>query len=413
MEKLKFWKNIKSTQNFFKAKSIDFRLIYVTFALLVFGLVIVSSATKSYETLAFVEKQGFATLIGVVAMFALMLIDYRVWRKYYLILYIISILLLLATLLFGHGDTTWGAKSWLQIGPVNFQPSEFVKVWLIICLATWLENHKESLNQVKILAQTLIFAGFPVFLIMLQPDLGTSMVYIVFIAVMLFFSDLDWKYILSAFAASLISLPILYMKLDGYQKDRILDFLNPEDNLSSTGYQAYEGRIAIGNGRLLGRGLYKGTQTQFNFIPTKETDSIFPVLVEELGFLGGSLLILLYLVLLLRLIKISTFSKDEAGKLMVLGFISLFLVHIWENIGMTLGLMPFTGIPLPFISYGGSFQIINLAMIGLALSVRYHRFKKTPVNAKSFENWFVEKYHSIGDYYDRKLKREYNKRKRK
>lgn len=410
---MKISNKLPNIKKLFHSKLIDFPLIFATIFLVVLGLVLVSSATKSYETNAFWQKQGIASLIGLVAMVFFMVVDYRIWKKYYLALYGLSILLLLATLVFGHGDTTWGARSWLKIGPLNFQPAEFVKVWLIISLATWIEDHEGQLNEVKTLIKTLAFAGFPVFLILLQPDFGTAMVYLAFIAIMLFFANIDWKYILGALGAGLASLPFLYLSLDTYQKDRILDFLNPEGNKSGSGYQAYEGRIAIGNGRLFGRGLYKGTQTQYNFIPTKETDYIFPVLVEELGFLGGSILILLYLFLILRLLKISSYSKDSAGKYMVTGFLAIFLIHVWENIGMTLGLMPLTGIPLPFISYGGSFQLVNLTMIGLTLSVRYHRFKKEETKTHPFEEWFLNKFHSLGDYYDEKLKREYKKRNRK
>ena len=354
-------------------RNIDITLVLAIVAITLLGFVVLSSATLTYGNKPYLIKQGIATVIGAAFAFSLMVVDYRIWKTYYPFLYIFSIILLVATLLFGHGDTTWGSKSWLTVGPVNFQPAEFVKIFLVICLAAYLDTHGHKLTEPKELIKTLAFAGFPVGLILLQPDFGTAMVFLFFIAIMLFFTDLDWKYIFGALGAVLLSLPFLYARLDDYQKNRILDFMKPDANKSGSGYQAYEGRIAIGDGRLFGRGLYKGPQTQFNFVPTKETDFIYPVLVEELGFLGGSLLIVLYGLIFYRLISLSKIAKDKMGELMILGFLGILFIHVWENIGMTLGLMPVTGIPLPFISYGGTFQLVNFAMIGLCLSVRYHR----------------------------------------
>ena len=387
---------------------VDRSLILIVAAIILLGFVVLSSATLSYGNRPFIIKQGVATLLGAAIACGLMLVDYRIWRSYYPFLYGLSVLLLVATLLFGHGDTTWGSKSWLAIGPINFQPAEFVKIFLVICFAFYLEAHGDKINEPKELAKALVFAGFPVGLIMLQPDFGTAMVFLFFIAVMLFFSDLDWKYIFGAIGAGFLSLPILYARLDDYQKDRILNFLKPDANTSGSGYQAYEGRIAIGDGRLFGRGLYKGPQTQFNFIPTKETDFIFPVLVEELGFLGGALLILLYALLFYRLLQLTKLAKDKGGQLMIFGFLSVLFIHIWENMGMTLGLMPVTGIPLPFISYGGTFQMVNLAMIGLCLSVRYHR--STGVREHHMPSFLTGISDRIADFEDRQWNKERLKR---
>ena len=365
-----------------KKRDVDLTLIFSVLAITALGFLVLSSATKTYGSGSYLLKQGVATALGFAALLGLMVLDYRIWKRYYPFLYGLSILLLVATLLFGHGDTTWGAKSWLSLGPVNFQPAEFVKVFLVICFAAYLETHAEVINHPKELIKALVFAGFPVGLILLQPDFGTAMVYLFFIGIMLFFADLDWKYFIGAAGAAILSLPFFYARLDEYQKNRILDFLRPGANTSGSGYQAYEGRIAIGNGKFFGRGLYEGPQTQYNFIPTKETDFIFPVLVEELGFLGGSVVLALYGLLFYRLLALSKIARDTTGRLMVMGFLSILFIHVWENAGMTLGLMPVTGIPLPFISYGGTFQLVNLAMIGLCLSVRYNRSGKRTEAAK-------------------------------
>ena len=190
---------------------------------------------------------------------------------------------------------------------------------------------------------------------------------------MLFAAGIDWKYIGYAFLIGIISLPILWFSLKPYQRDRIFTFLDPERDTSGTGYQAMQSRIAIGSGKVFGRGLFQGTQTQYNYLPEKQTDFIFAVVSEELGLIGGLVLILLYFIMLFRLIMIAKNSKDTFGSLMVIGFAAMFLIHIWENIGMTIGLMPITGIPLPFMSYGGTFQLVNLICIGMALSVGVHK----------------------------------------
>lgn len=396
-------KNLNYRPRFNFNRPINVQLIAIVIVLCILGLVIISSATKSYETMDYVKRQGLATVIGLVLMILLMIFDFRFWKKLYIPIYLIGILLLILTLLFGHGEESWGARSWLQIGPINFQPAELVKIALIISFATVLENNKEQLNRPLVLLKVLVFAAIPIGLIMLQPDFGTAMVFIFFIAVMLFFADIDWKYVLAAIFIGIASLPFIYFSLDEYQKNRILDFINPNTDLSGSGYQANEGRIAIGSGRLFGRGLYKGAQTQYNFIPTKETDYIFPVLVEELGFIGGGLLLILYFAMLRRMFQIARLSKDTTGKLITVGLASVFLIHIWENIGMTLGLMPLTGIPLPFMSYGGSFQLVNLISIGLILSVQYHR-KDSKINndPNTFNKWFIDKYYDLLDWHDEK-----------
>lgn len=392
----------------FNKRNIDMTLVLAVVAVTVLGFVVLSSATLTYGNRPYLIKQLVATLLGAGIAFGLMVVDYRIWKTYYPFLYLLSVVLLAATLLFGHGDTTWGSKSWLSIGPINFQPAEFVKIFLVICLAAYLDEHGHKLNDPKELIKTLAFAGFPVGLIMLQPDFGTAMVFLFFIAIMLFFTNLDWKYIFGALGAVVLSLPVLYARLDDYQKDRILNFLKPDANTSGSGYQAYEGRIAIGDGRFFGRGLYKGPQTQFNFVPTKETDFIFPVLVEELGFVGGSLLIFLYGLIFYRLISLSKIAKDKMGELMILGFLGILFIHVWENMGMTLGLMPVTGIPLPFISYGGTFQMVNLATIGLCLSVRYHRTSRA--SFENLPNYWEKNTDRIAEFQQEQLHKERSRR---
>lgn len=354
-------------------KKFDFILLFTVVILCVYGLIVLKSAILSYGTNSYLKSQIIAIVIGFLAILFLVLLDYEFLGKMYIPIYVICNLLLLAVLIFGFGEDEWGARSWLKIGPVIFQPSEFVKIGLIISLAKFIDNNKETLNEPFTLLKILAFAGLPVLLILKQPDAGTAMVFIFFIAIMLFAADIKWKYIGMALVAGLSALPVLWFRLDKYQRDRIFDFLEPERNPIGTGYQALQGKIAIGSGKVFGRGLFQGVFTQFNYIPEKETDFIFAVLVEELGFIGGMGLIGLYFILLTRLIKIAKNSNDLFGSLMVIGIASILVFHIWENIGMTIGLMPITGIPLPFISHGGTFMLINMIGIGIALSVGLHR----------------------------------------
>lgn len=358
-------------------RDIDYRLLIAVVVACVFGLIILNSASMSLGTgSSIMFSQKAATILGFVALAFLTAIDYRNWKILYKLIYIVSIALLVYTLIFGFGPRETDIKSWVSIGGFSFQPSEFVKVAFIICFAAYLEEVGEELNNPITLIKVLAFGFFPIGLILLQPDMGTALVYIFIMIFMLFIAGIHWKYIAIALGVFLVLAPIIWLTLEDYQRNRIFDFLDPYSNPTGTNYQYIQGEIAIGSGKFFGKGLYQGTQNQFNFIPEKQNDFIFPVLAEELGFVGGFALLVLYLFMLLRMYKISKFSVDNFGSYMVIGVAAMFLFHIWENIGMTLGVMPITGIPLPFFSQGGTFQLTNLAMIGLILSVAAHRHIK-------------------------------------
>lgn len=354
-------------------KRFDFILLITIILLCAYGLIVLKSATLSYGTNRYVRTQTIATIIGFFAILVLILLDYQFLGKMYIPIYIVCIGLLVAVLALGTGDEQWGAKSWLYIGSFGFQPAEFVKIGLIVSLAKYIDINKETINMPFTLSKVLMFAFFPVVLILLQPDAGTAMVFIFFIAAMLFVAGVKWRYIGYAFLLGLMSLPILWFRLDEFQKNRIFNFLDPERDTSNTGYQAMQGKIAVGSGKVFGRGLFEGTQTQYNYIPAKQTDFIFAVLVEELGFVGGLGLIVLYFIMIQRFIKVARNSHDLFGALMCVGIAAMYLFHIWENIGMTIGLMPITGIPLPFMSYGGTYQLANLICIGIVLSVGLYK----------------------------------------
>lgn len=354
-------------------KNLDKKLVINLIILIIYGLLVLSSASLSLASSQRVMRsQIIASILGLVAMFVLVRIDYRVWEKYAKIIYFASVGVLLLTLLFG--ETANNATSWLRIPIIGFrfQPAEFTKIGITIALAAYLSKYGSRINEPKILLSVVVISIIPVGLIYIQPDAGTAIVYMFFIALMVFYSGINLKSILIILLIVLLLLPVFWFSMMDYQRDRILDFLDPSANSQGSSYQANQGLIAIGSGKISGKGLYEGNQTQFGYIPEKHNDFIFPVLVEELGFIGGALCILLYLYMLIRIFKIALKSSDDFGGYLCVGLGAMLVFHIIQNIGMTLGVLPITGIPLPFFSAGGTFQLINLINMGLILSVSAH-----------------------------------------
>ncbi|WP_053943085.1 rod shape-determining protein RodA [Kallipyga gabonensis] len=352
----------------------DWVLFIVTALLCVMGLVAVRSATYSDNpSMAPLVTQIIATILGFIAIAILQWVDIDYLRKLAIPIYLIILLLLIATRLFGFGMDQWGADSWLKLGPVIFQPSEFSKLGIIVFLAWLLERYKSKINKPTTIILIALTMAIPVFLILKQPDLGTAAVIIFFVAVMIFYADIHWGYILAAFVLALVAIPILYASLSGTQQDRILNFLDPFRDPRGSNYQILQGIVAIGSGQLSGRGYLQGTQTHFGFIPEQDTDYIFSVIAEEFGFIGGIFLIACYFILLFRMIMIARRAKDPFEGLLVIGIAAMIFIHVFENIGMTIGLMPVTGIPLPLISNGGTFQLLTLASIGIILSISTQR----------------------------------------
>ena len=363
---------------FFKNKNlykIDLFILISLVLIILIGLVNLYSATISLKR-NFMFSQIIATLLGFIIMFILIAVNIQFLKRLYLPIYIISIVLLILVLIIGTGDSV-GARSWIRLGPISFQPSEFVKLGMIICLATVIEKNSSKLKEPKTLIKVLIFAFIPVGLVLMQPDFCTAFFFFFFFGSMLFVAGISLRLVVYTLITAIASLPVFYYNLSPYQKNRILNFLNPERDISNTGYQAVQGKIAAGSGKFIGRGLFKGPQNQFNFIPEKQTDYIFPVFVEEMGFVGGTILIGIYTTMLFRFLKLSKKTTNKFNQMLIIGIFAMFLAHIFENIGMTIGLMPITGIPLPFLSYGGTFQIVNLIAMGIVLSISC---EKTPLD---------------------------------
>jgi len=357
-------------------KKINFSLIVVVLLICAIGIVIVSSATYGLGYEKFMKTQIVSIILGIIAIVIILFIDYHTIAKMYIPIYVISNLLLVAVLIFGSGAESWGANRWIRIGGFQFQPSDFAKIGVIIAMAKFLDDNKDSIDKLSTLLKIGAFAGLPMLLIAKQPDLGTTMAFAFFTFGMTFIAGLKYKHILVTAIIGVLSIPIAWIGfLQDYHKNRIITFLYPELDPMGKGYHAIQSKMAVGNGMIFGRGLFKGTQSQFGFLPEKQTDFIFSVLAEELGFIGVVVLLTLYAIMLFKCINIARDAKDDLGSYITTGVTFMLAFHIFANIGMTIGLMPVTGKPLPFVSYGGTFMLSNMMAIGLVLNVNMRRDK--------------------------------------
>lgn len=355
-------------------KNIDLGIVLSTVLLIIYGITAIASATHITKggSMNLMKVQIIAFILGIIGVIIILMIDYNTFGDNYTILYVVNILLLVSVLFLG--SKIKGSKSWIDFGPLNFQPSEVVKLGFILTYAKYLEKKKDNLNRIIDILPAVMHMGVVIGLILLQPDFGTALVFIFISVFMLFAAGLNYKMIAGAFATFLVSIPAMWFFLfKPYQKDRIRVFLNPELDPMGAGYHVLQSQTAIGSGQFSGKGLFQGTQNNLGFIPERHTDFIYSVIGEELGLIGAVAVILLFMWLLLRCIHIAKVSKDDYGMLICVGVTAMYLFHVLENIGMTIGLMPVTGIPLPFISYGGSSLLTNMAAVGLVLNVGMRR----------------------------------------
>ena len=357
-------------------KNLDFVLLLIAGAVSVIGIIMVASATKSLDSNRYVIVQGAAFLIGVVMIYSIIKLDYEFIASLWGAVFAFNIVALVTVLILGRGAEETGTQGWIIFGPVGLQPAEFVKLGFIITLSKHISKIKEKddLNNLKNVLLLLLHLAVPVFLILMQPDAGTAMVFIFIFIMMIYMAGVDWKYLLGGALIAAAAIPLIYyFVLNGVQQNRILNFLYPERDPLNTGYQVLQSKIAIGSGRIFGKGLFQGTQTQLGFLPEKHNDFIFAVIGEELGIIGCIIVAVLLFCLAARIFHISRSAKNDLGKLICVGVGSMYLFHTVENICMTLGLLPVTGICLPFVSYGGSAMLTCVAGLGLVLSVRMRR----------------------------------------
>lgn len=347
-------------------------LTFITL-LVFYGSVMVQSATSGMDAGPGLFKRHLLGLaIGLIPLAIAWAIDYREFHGWLGPLVLFDALLIIAPRIPGLGDTAKGATSWLQIAGIRlFQPSEPAKLVTIIIMAIVISQFKGKIESGKDVAKVLAYMAVPLGLILLQPDLGTGLVFVAITMGMLLVGGMKprWFLVFALIGALAVGVVLKADLLETYQKNRLLVFVDPTLDPTGAGYNLAQSKIAIGAGGLTGQGIGSGTQGNLNFLPERHTDFIFSVLGEELGFMGVLMLLGLYLALLVTALEISAQSHDLFGSLIVAGVISMWVFQILENVGMTIGLMPITGIPLPFMSFGSSFMVTNMAATGMLLSV--------------------------------------------
>ncbi len=394
----------------------DLVVVLSVVALVVIGIISIYSATYNHPTAkGNLNKQLFFLIISSIILFAVYFLPATTFRVAALPSYIFSLFILVVVLLFGK--TIYGAKSWMSVGSIGFQPSEFAKIGLIFFLSYWLTDAKRDINNLKDLFITLLIGGIPILLILLEPDMGTAIVFAGISLVMIFWSGLNLfglfvvlspGIILFAslfgttpfvVALLLVVIALLYFRqnlfisgtvfvvnlsagfilsfllkiLKPHQVKRLETFINPDADPLGSGYNALQAKVAMGSGGLFGKGFLEGNQTQLRFIPEQWTDFIYCVVGEEFGFLGSILVLLIFLTLFIRLLNLTSLAGDKFGELTIVGVLTLLFIHFSINIGMNLGITPVIGLPLPFISYGGSSLITNMFLIGVVLNIYKNR----------------------------------------
>ncbi|MBR3002829.1 MAG: rod shape-determining protein RodA [Clostridia bacterium] len=357
-------------------KNMEWWVLAIALILCAIGLVALFSATQESKNEAF-YKQLLWLGISIIVMIIFATINYETIVKSSPIFYV-GFLLLLVAVLFTKPIN--GATSWFDIGFFSFQPSEFAKVFVILFVTYTINKiqskQRENINKISRLLLILLVIGIPIMLIVKEPDYGTATAFIVAFVLMLFTAGIDKKYIIVTVLLIAIAVPLLYnFVLPDHAKQRIDVFLNPESDPRGAGYNILQSKLAIGAGELTGMGILKGNQTQLGFLYPKTTDFIFSVISEEMGFVVSCTIIILYVVLVTKAFYIAKTAKDNMGSLIATGIAGIFLFHMLENIGMVMGLLPITGVPLLFISYGGSSLITSFMCIGLLLNISGKRQK--------------------------------------
>ena len=359
----------------------------VIVALVAYGLCVVYSATYGNADYSF-NRQAVTVAVGAVIMLVLWRFDYRHLSGFTMLFMVINVVLILSPHIPGLGISRNGANSWINLG-MQLQPGEFAKITVVLLAASVMAKYGGKLEDAREYLKTLLILAVPFVCILTQPDLGTGLVYLFISAVALIMGGAKPKYLLITLGVCVAAVALLlvadealktpssngtyeYHILKNYQRERFLVFLNPDADTSDSGYNLQQAQIAIGSGGVWGKGFMQGTQASLNFLPEAPTDFIFCVLAEEFGFMGVLVLLALYAALFYVLIHISRTATNMFGMLIVACIAGMWLFQVLENIGMDLGIMPITGIPLPFMSYGSSFMLVNFVMLGLAGSVWAH-----------------------------------------
>lgn len=337
--------------------------------LLLFGISFLALYSAKLDIVV-LQKQALRMLLSLLLMGIVAHISPRVFKSWSVVLYLFGLLFLF--LVFGIGVTSKGAKRWLDLGFFRFQPSELMKLAVPMIVAKTL--HEQILPpSLKNLFISGVYIMLPTLLIALQPDLGTAILVMSSGLLVIFFSGIKLRQVIFLLSCAFITMPLFWMILKDYQKSRILTLLNPENDPLGKGYQIIQSKIAIGSGGLYGKGWLHGTQSHLEYLPERATDFIFAVFSEEFGFIGVAILLLIYSFIIVRGLYISTRAQDTFNRLLSGSIIMVFFIYVFVNIGMVSGILPVVGIPLPFISYGGTSLVIIMISFGILMSIQSHR----------------------------------------
>jgi len=363
-------------------RDLDPLLIGATLAITALGMLMIYSSTRErlrlegVDELYFVKRQGVAILVGLVVMALLLAIDYRKLRDYSAFAYVATVVGLLAVLS-PLGSNARGSQAWFQLpGGFQLQPSELVKFGIIVALAGYANEHRGEMNPWR-LTVTIALAAVPIGLVMLQPDFGTAMVLGLVVITLLAVAGVSVRHllVLALLGVTFVVAVVNVGLLQQYQVDRLTSFVTQGSDSRNTAYNTDQSKNAIGNGGVTGRGFGNGSQTAGGFVPEQHTDFIFTAVGEEFGFLGGAVLLALFAIVVWRTWRAALFARDFFGTLVCVGVLAIFVFQIFENMGMTMGIMPVTGIPLPFMSYGGSSTVTAFALVALVANVSMRRFR--------------------------------------
>ena len=353
-----------------KIQSVNYSLLSLIVILFFVGLAALYSISNGdFNSWPLKHSQRF--ILALIIFFTIILFDLRIIFGYAYVIFLLSIISLAIIPFFGIESN--GATRWISIAGISLQPSEFVKYTLILALAKYFHSIDNGSSFIKTLIIPLIISIVPVLFVITQPDLGTALIILLGGISLFWISGLNYKYFIAGIISILCFLPVLWQYLKDYQKDRVLTFFNPERDPLGNGYHIMQSKIALGSGGILGKGYMGGTQSHLNFLPEMQTDFIFTMIGEEFGFLGTLILLLIYAALIMISIRLALKSRSLFSKYLSLGVCNVFFIYVFVNIGMVTGLLPVVGVPLPFISYGGSSMLAVMFGFGLLMNCYINR----------------------------------------
>ncbi|MFH1623737.1 MAG: rod shape-determining protein RodA [Pseudomonadota bacterium] len=358
------------------ALNFDWPLLFLTILIASIGIINLYSASSAGKELSGTPiylKQIYWVAIGMFLMIICFSVDSRTFERFAFPLFMLTVILLILTVPFGKSVS--GSRRWLQLGVISLQPSELLKITLILTLAKYLKKYRaQKLGITRSLIVPIFMLAMPTVLILQQPDLGTALIVLLIFFSLLIFNGIRMRTFLVMISVFLAGFPLFWHYLRDYQKMRILTFINPNLDPLDSGYHLIQSKIAVGSGVFWGKGFLRGTQNQLHFLPEQKTDFVFSVLAEEWGFVGAFIVVGLYLLLIILSLRVAGSVKEEFGAFVSVGIVSMLFWHILINIGMSIGIIPVVGVPLPFMSYGGSSTITFFIGIGLLMNISMRRF---------------------------------------